>query len=246
MLIVLIDYPVKPGELPDGMVDLSLNYSDLEGRWPLGERWEAFTTLEEYSPTPQYPRGIGLTTPQGFVQVLPVIGGPDKPLADPSAAAVLLFRGSGGGQSGMSFDEAERFQLAAAAQRGTMKAGAGGSMMVSGSINGVTSGWSSYSSGSAASAGAVRIGPSTAVKIRDAPAIYPEAARTANVTGVVVVEITIGIDGSVADARVLRSISLLDQAALETVRQWRYQPVVVNGKPVPAIVTVPVAFAPPQ
>jgi protein TonB len=49
----------------------------------------------------------------------------------------------------------------------------------------------------------------------------------------------------VVDARVLRSIPLLDAAALEAVRQWRYTPTTVGGKSVPVVMTVTVAF-PPQ
>jgi protein TonB len=52
----------------------------------------------------------------------------------------------------------------------------------------------------------------------------------------------IGIDGKVADAKVLRSIPLLDQAALAAVRQWEYTPTLLNGVPVPVIMTVTVTF----
>ena len=61
-------------------------------------------------------------------------------------------------------------------------------------------------------------------------------------TGEVIVEITIGVDGAVTNARVLRSIPLLDQAALDAVRQWRYTPTLLDGRPVPVVMTVQVAF----
>ena len=60
--------------------------------------------------------------------------------------------------------------------------------------------------------------------------------------GVVIVEATIGPDGKVSDARVLRSIPLLDQAALDAVRQWVFTPTLLNGVPVPVIMTVTVNF----
>ena len=44
------------------------------------------------------------------------------------------------------------------------------------------------------------------------------------------------------DARILRSIPLLDQAALDAVRQWEYSPTLLNGVPVPVIMTVTVNF----
>jgi TonB family protein len=56
------------------------------------------------------------------------------------------------------------------------------------------------------------------------------------------VEARIGEDGSVEDARVLRSIPLLDQAAIDAVMQWRFRPTLLNGKPVPVIMTVTVNF----
>ncbi len=71
---------------------------------------------------------------------------------------------------------------------------------------------------------------------------YPQEARDARVQGVVIIEVKIAADGSVAEAWVLRSIPLLDQAALDAVRQWRYTPTLLNGAPVPVIVTVTVNF----
>ena len=79
-------------------------------------------------------------------------------------------------------------------------------------------------------------------KIRDVAPIYPDEARNANVRGVVILEITVGVDGSVTNTRVLRSIPLLDAAALDAARQWQYQPVLMNGTPVPVIMTVTVPF----
>jgi protein TonB len=72
--------------------------------------------------------------------------------------------------------------------------------------------------------------------------VYPQLALRANVEGVVVVEAVIAVDGSVRDARVLRSVALLDRAALDAVRQWRYAPTRLNGVAVPVIVTVTVQF----
>ena len=56
--------------------------------------------------------------------------------------------------------------------------------------------------------------------VRHVDAVYPEEARAAGVSGVVIIEVTVGTDGSVAVARVVRSIPLLDQAALDAVYQW--------------------------
>jgi protein TonB len=58
----------------------------------------------------------------------------------------------------------------------------------------------------------------------------------------VIIEALIGESGKVQDARVLRSIPLLDQAALDAVRQWAFTPTLVNGSAVPVIMTVTVNF----
>ncbi|PYQ69840.1 MAG: hypothetical protein DMG04_26865 [Acidobacteria bacterium] len=63
------------------------------------------------------------------------------------------------------------------------------------------------------------------------PPVLPEAARQASIRGIVIVEITIGIDGGITDAHVVRSIPLLDAAALQCARQWRYQPVSMIERP---------------
>jgi len=75
--------------------------------------------------------------------------------------------------------------------------------------------------------------------------VYPEAAVAARVSGTVIIEATIGKDGSVTDAHVIRSIALLDQAALDAVKQWRYTPTTLNGRAVPIMMTVSVSFTPP-
>ena len=47
------------------------------------------------------------------------------------------------------------------------------------------------------------------------------------------------------DAKVVHSIPLLDQAALDAVRQWEYLPTLLNGVPVPVLVTVTITFTRP-
>lgn len=79
-------------------------------------------------------------------------------------------------------------------------------------------------------------------KIRDVAPEYPQIAQRAGVQGIVIIEAVIATDGTVRDARVLRSIALLDRAALDAVRQWRYEPTRLNGVVVPVIVTVTVQF----
>jgi periplasmic protein TonB len=80
------------------------------------------------------------------------------------------------------------------------------------------------------------------VRLREVSPVYPEAARMARVEGVVIIEAIISPTGEVVDARVLRSRPLLDEAALVAVRQWRYTPSLLNGVPVPVVMTVTVNF----
>jgi protein TonB len=68
-------------------------------------------------------------------------------------------------------------------------------------------------------------------------------AQAARVQGIVIIEATIGEDGRVVNARILRSVALLDQAAIDAVRQWQYTPTLLNGQPVPVIMTVTVNFS---
>lgn len=91
---------------------------------------------------------------------------------------------------------------------------------------------------------AVRVssGITAPTKIQDVAPAYPAIAQAAQVEGLVIIEATIGVDGQVVEARVLRSVPLLDQAALQAVRQWRYTPTRLDGSPVAVIMTVTVNF----
>ena len=61
-------------------------------------------------------------------------------------------------------------------------------------------------------------------------------------SGFVILEALIDEQGQVRDARVLRSIPLLDQAAVDAVRQWRFTPTVLNGQVIPIVMSVTVNF----
>ncbi len=249
-LTLLIDYPPSPGMTPDGGVDSTMSYFDVDGDWPLGERWEGLATVEDYSAAGSFAPGFGLRIPAGVVQFAPgLVPGAGSMDAQPRYAdtiAIMSYQGSTGGGAGIpaiSFDQAEQEQLvhAALARQGR---GMGGVFVGGGGAGGFSS-WST-SSGSVARggmnvAGGMRMG---AQKIRDVAPVYPDEARKANVQGVVVLEITVGPDGSVANPRVLRSIPLLDEAAVAAVSQWQYQPVLMNGTPVPVVMTVAVPVVP--
>ena len=79
-------------------------------------------------------------------------------------------------------------------------------------------------------------------KIVNADPVYPPEAREARVQGVVILEATLSRTGEVSDVEVLRSVPLLDAAAVAAVRQWRYEPTLVDGEPVSILMTVTMNF----
>jgi protein TonB len=90
----------------------------------------------------------------------------------------------------------------------------------------------------------IRVGSTirTPMKVHNVDPVYPPIAQSARVQGIVILEATIAEDGHVINARILRSVPLLDQAALDAVRQWQFTPSLLNGVPVPVIMTVTVNF----
>jgi len=79
-------------------------------------------------------------------------------------------------------------------------------------------------------------------KIVDARPVYPEIARSARVEGTVILEAVLDTSGRVTQLRVLRSVPLLDRAALDAVRQWRYTPSIYYGRAVSVLMTITVRF----
>jgi protein TonB len=71
---------------------------------------------------------------------------------------------------------------------------------------------------------------------------YPEVARKARAEGKVILEIVVGRTGDVEGVRVLKSSPLFDQAAIEAVRKWKYQPALQGGRPIKVYLTVRVEF----
>ena len=243
-VVLLVDDVVAPGGSGDGRVDWTFSFRSVTGEWPLGERWEGPATLDQYMVAGDGgPRGFGLTTSLGLVQI---VSPPAKALfADGSAVSTLLYSGAGSGMSRQSFAEAEsraidnvRRSATGAPQIGI---GPGGAPVTSNMSFGVVSAPVERPAGSPQP---VRVGGTVRppVKIKDAYPEYPEDAARAGVTGMVILEIIIGPDGTVTDAKILRSIPLLDAAAIAAVKRWVYEPTHLNGVAVPVILTATVNF----
>jgi TonB family protein len=79
--------------------------------------------------------------------------------------------------------------------------------------------------------------------IRRVDPVYPESAKRARVEGRVLLAVTVDEEGSVFEIRVIAGHPLLVEAALSAVRQWKYSPTLLDGKPVAAIITVTVRFS---
>ena len=88
--------------------------------------------------------------------------------------------------------------------------------------------------------GVYRVGGVIETPRREGAPRYPTDARGTGVEGLVGVEIIVGPEGTVIDARV--SVPLLDTAALEAVKKWRNEPTIVNGQPVSIRLTRTINF----
>jgi TonB family protein len=88
----------------------------------------------------------------------------------------------------------------------------------------------------------IAAGGVTPVPVKKVEPAYPEIARQSRVEGEVILEVTTDVAGRVKAAKAIRSIPLLNQAAIDALKQWTYEPVIIDGKPVPVIFTVSVNF----
>ena len=79
-------------------------------------------------------------------------------------------------------------------------------------------------------------------KTRDVRPVYPPAAQNARIQGTVTIEADVALPGCIAAAHVVKSIRGLDVAAPWAVSQWEYSRALLNGKPVPVVMTVTVDF----
>ena len=91
----------------------------------------------------------------------------------------------------------------------------------------------------------IRVGSNIAppAKIRDGKPVYPAEALASKVSGLVIIQATIDGEGKVRGTRVLKSIPMLDAAAVEAVRQWEFTPTLLNGVPKPVMMTLTINFS---
>jgi protein TonB len=78
--------------------------------------------------------------------------------------------------------------------------------------------------------------------VKSVPPVYPAVARTQRIAGNVSIDAVVETDGNVSTMKVLSGPAILHRAALDAVRQWHYEPAMLNGKPTASHLTVTVQF----
>ena len=241
-VFVMFDEETADSDAPDGRVDYTYTFKEVEGTWPFDRRWEGVATWDEYGMADGPRLGFGLDTGGTRVQFMAPGTMPNRASFADASAAQILYRSLSAavGSLSFSFDETEQRMIDDASRppgtppRPGSDAVTAYATMQAGTVLPATQ----------AGTQPLRVGgtirqPERVVYV---PPVMPDQARAAGINGVVIIEATVGPDGSVTNARILRSIPLLDQAALDAVRQWRYTPTLLNGNPVPITMTVTVNF----
>jgi len=88
----------------------------------------------------------------------------------------------------------------------------------------------------------ISAGVAVGMLIQKTPPIYPPIAKAARVSGTVVLQATISKTGSIENLHVVSGPAMLQQAALDAVKTWRYRPYLLNNEPVEVETTVNVIF----
>ena len=207
-LILLADWAPPGSTEPDGRVNRTWRFTGVEGRWPLDMPWEGLVTMW-LSDGPSMGSGpamgaapaLTLETPAGTVAF---VSGPPRP-DPPGVDLALRFGGmSGGGREGASFDQAEQEALSPTFMQSfvtTSINGPGGGFVAGGAGIGATSSlgsaagmapmqWTAATRSTARPSGMPRV-------VHRVEAEWPQAARDAGVSGVVVLQVAVASDGTV-------------------------------------------------
>jgi peptidyl-prolyl cis-trans isomerase A (cyclophilin A) len=88
----------------------------------------------------------------------------------------------------------------------------------------------------------ISAGVAVGLLVSKAPIVYPIDAKKAGVSGTVVLSAIIGRDGTVEDLQVVSGPEMLQQAALDSVKQWRSRPYLLNGEPEEVRTTINIIF----
>jgi protein TonB len=89
----------------------------------------------------------------------------------------------------------------------------------------------------------ISAGVATGMLIQKTAPVYPMIAKSARVSGTVVLQATISKTGDITNLSVLSGPPMLRQSALDAVRTWRYKPYRLNNEPTDVETTVNVIFS---
>jgi protein TonB len=91
----------------------------------------------------------------------------------------------------------------------------------------------------------IRVGGNVAAAklLHQVQPVYPQIAKTAHVSGTVVLHAIIAKDGTIQELQYISGPALLMRAAMDAVHEWRYQPTQLNGEPVEVDTTIQVVFS---
>ncbi len=79
-------------------------------------------------------------------------------------------------------------------------------------------------------------------KVKNVAPSYPDLAKASRLSAIIILDAEVDTRGAVSSVKILRGHPLFDQAAEEAVKQWRYQPLLLNGEPTAFVVTVTLQF----
>lgn len=245
-VLVIADWGTPTDVKPDGGVNRTWLFSDIDGAWPLDHRWQGAATIIE----PESLRGetvraaATLTIEMPAGPVVFISGRPDNRAPLPDGTVIWHRKMSGGGPDGVSFDEAERYAQSGNAQWSFSSASGLASAFPSTVVR--PGGGASATLGPAASGAATgfAMAPSGPQLIRRVEPAWPDRAAHPGLRGVILVELAVALDGTVRGARAVRSLPPLDALVLAAASQWRYAPAGPEGRPDPLLVTAAFPYPP--
>ena len=244
--LVIADWGTLEDAKPDGGVNRTWLFRELEGAWPLDARWQGSATIGE----PESLRGgtamasatLTIDTPAG--PVVFISGRPRPRMPVPAGTVLWHLEVSGGGPDGVSFDEAERYAQSSNAQwsfRSTngFPFGAPGGGVPAGVTADTVFGVASLPL--PAGSPVPVMGPPV---LRRVEPVWPVPVLP-EVRGTVFVEIAVAPDGAVRSTRVVRSLPPLDDLVVAAVSQWRFAPAGPEGRPDPQLAIAAFPYPPP-
>jgi protein TonB len=89
----------------------------------------------------------------------------------------------------------------------------------------------------------ISAGVAVGMLIQKTQPVYPPIAKAARVSGTVILQATISKTGSIENLQVVSGPAMLQQAAMDAVRTWRYRPYLLNNDPVEVQTTINVIFS---